>query len=143
FAPEPVQPTQSSTGYDPSLTSRRMVASDTAVRWVQTWATATRGDAEEAERQWSGTQQLVLPKKASTIDEVRVVDAVASAPGVWSVTISALVTDPGTDPARRYYRVPVQVSGDKSGQIKASPQAVPAIVPGPRAVRDVEHGQYS
>lgn len=140
-ADEPAAVVAPQTGEDQRKLSRRLVASEAAVQWVQTWASATESTRESLGERWSGSA-VILPAKASTVSSVRVVDAVASAPGVWSVTVAAQVTDPGQDPAQRYYQVPVQVAGNEPGQITASPQSVPAIVPGPGAAANVDRGDY-
>lgn len=139
-APAPV--VQQDRGQDQRALSRRMVASESAVQWVQTWATATEETRDLLGDHWSGSN-VTLPVKASKISGARVVDAQASAPGVWSVTVTAEVTDPGEEPTRRYYQVPVQVSGDEPGEVSAAPQAIPAIVPGPSATTKVDRGSYS
>lgn len=141
FTAEPTAVTAPQAGEDQRKLSRRLVASEVAVQWVETWATATEGTREKLGERWSGSG-LVLPVKASKISSVRVVEAVASAPGVWSVTVAAQVTEPGQEPAQRYYQVPVEVAGEVPGQITASPQSVPAVVPGPGAAAKVDHGDY-
>lgn len=142
FAPTETPVITQSTAADQRLLSRRLVASDVAAQWVQAWAGSSQAARGELASYYSGPTP-VLPKVASAVSEVRVVDAQASGPGVWTVMVSAAVQDPGQDRAqRRYFQVPVKVNGQEPGQISAAPQAVPAIVTGPPGIPDAAGGDY-
>lgn len=116
---------------DERLLSRRSVASEVAAQWVTAWLTTPEDRAGQLQAVFPG--KLELPKVASTVGNVRVLDAVASDVGVWSVTVAADVTSPGgKHSARRYFRVPVAVAGE-AGEVAGSPMSAPAPVPGPGA----------
>lgn len=120
--------------------SRQMVAQESAIQWVQAWAGASESNHAAMDALWGGALPP-LPQKASAITELRAVNAQAAAPGVWSVLVSAVVTDPGKPAVRRYYQVPVVVSGE-GGAVQAAPQAMPALVTGPAQPSDVTRGDY-
>lgn len=142
FTPAQAPVVTQSAAADQRMLSRRLVASDVAAQWVQAWASSSESARAELAAYYSGPTP-VLPKVASVVNEVRVVDAQASGPGVWTVMVSAAVRDPGQERAqRRYFQVPVKVDGQTPGQISAAPQAVPAIVTGPTGVADAAGGDY-
>lgn len=122
--------------------SRRSVASETAAAWVSTWLTSSQTSAAVVKATYPHLAPAVqLPKSASTVSDVRVVDAIAPAPGVWSVTVSARVTPAGGAAATRYYQVPVSVEGEL-GSVAAHPMAQPAAVAGPVASPARESSAY-
>lgn len=110
--------------------ARRALASEQAAAWVQAWLTTPASRAVDLRAWWPGPVEL--PKTAGTATDVRVVDAVATAPGVWAVTVTATVAPPKGQPSRRFYMVPVQVDGG-AGDAAASVKAVPAVVQAPPA----------
>lgn len=112
--------------------ARRAVASEQAAAWVQAWLTTPRERAAELRTWWTGP--VDLPVEVGTASDVRVVDAVATAPGVWAVTVAATVTPPKGEPTRRYFMVPVQVDGG-AGDAAASVKALPAPVQAPPAAQ--------
>jgi len=114
----------------PDLVARRVAAEETALGWVQAWLTASASDPAALKRWWSGTQ-LRLPVVGSRVSGARVLRSTAEAPGVWSVLVAADVVAPaGAAGQRRYFQVPVAVSG---GELTAAARAltIPAEVPGP------------
>lgn len=110
--------------------ARRSVAGEQAAAWVQAWLSTPASRAGDLKAWWAGP--VDLPKAAGDVADVRVVDAVATAPGVWAVTVTATVTEPGEARSRRFYMVPVQVDGG-AGDASASVKAVPAVVQAPAA----------
>lgn len=113
--------------------ARRSVASEQAAAWVQAWLTTPAARAAELKTWWPGP--IDLPKVAGQAADVRVVDAIPTAPGVWAVTIAANVTPAKDEPiTRRYYMVPVQVDGG-TGDASASVKAIPAIVQAPATAK--------
>ena len=115
-------------GYDDWLMSRRSTAGEVAASWVSAWLTTPQQDADALQRWYGG--QVVLPRQAAAVADVRVVDAVPAAPGVWAVTVAATVTPQGGATARRYFQVPVAVSGD-AGAAGASVMSAPVPVSAP------------
>lgn len=136
-APAPPAPV-AATGLDERLMSRRSVASEVAAHWVQLWLTTPQERAGDLAAVFPGP--VHLPKTAATVANVRVLDALPAAPGAWAVTVGVDVTPPKQPVVRRYYQVPVAVSGE-AGQVSAAPAAVPAQVSGPRST-DASQGAY-
>lgn len=133
-------PVEAAGSIDERLLSRRSVASEVASQWVTAWLTTPEDRAGQLQAMFPG--KLELPKVASTVGNVRVLDAIASDVGVWSVTVAADVTSPGGKrSARRYFRVPVAVAGE-AGQVAGSPMSAPAPVPGPGGTT-YDAGSYS
>lgn len=128
----PVAPQVEASGsIDERLLSRRSVASETAAQWVQAWLTTPEDRAGELRATYAG--QVALPKVAAKVSGVRVLDAVASDVGVWSVKVAADVAPAGAKTAvRRYFQVPIAVAGD-TGDVAASPMTPPAPIPPPGA----------
>lgn len=114
--------------------ARRSVASEQAAVWVQAWLTTPSARAAELKQWWPGP--VSLPKAASQVSDVRVVDATPTAPGVWAVTVSASVTPAGgKSHSRNFYMVPVQVDGG-SGDAAAAVKAVPSVVQAPATAKN-------
>lgn len=133
FGPDPApQQVAAKAGDDPDKSSRRDVAGDTAVRWVHAWLTTPAANRRDLEPIYS--DPVTLPEKASKASEVRVTDAVATGPDLWSITVSAQVTPPGGQETTRMYSVPVQVGG-KAGNVAASPVTPPAPIAVPRKAK--------
>lgn len=126
-------------GFDQRMVSRRDVASEIAVQFVGAWLASSVGQEGELARYWSG--QVSLPRKAPAVTSVRVVDAVASAPGVWSVQVAATVTGDDEEQRRRFFQVPIRVDGD-AGEVSAAPMALPAAVAGPVVLGSPGSGSY-
>lgn len=118
-------------GLDERLMARRAVASEVATTFVRRWLTNTAATPQALGDLYPGA--LTFPKTAPVVEQVNVVNAVASAPGVWAVTVGADLTPPGGQPMRRFYLVPIQVAGEGVA-VAASPQAPPAPVAGPEKV---------
>lgn len=140
LTPEPAPVSAAAaTGFDQRMTSRRAVASETAAAWVQAWLTTPAAEAKRLTVFYAG--KIELPTEASTVTAVRVVDAIAAAPGVWSVLVTATVTPPGGIPTQRFYQVPVAVDGEPAN-VQSAPMAIPAVVPAPPGLRSVNTGTY-
>lgn len=136
---EPAPQGTASGGYDERLMTRRSVATETAVTFTRGWLTATSATPGAVNDVASGT--VVLPKVAPIVAALDVVNALATAPGMWAVTVGADVTPPGAPRSvRRYYQVLVQVSGE-GRDVSASPAALPAPVVGPGGM-NAERGSY-
>lgn len=126
-------------GFDQRMVSRRDVASELGVQFVTTWLGSSAGQEGELARYWSG--QVNLPREAPAVASVRAVDAVASAPGVWSVTVAAVIGDAGGQPVQRFFQVPIRVEGD-AGEVSAAPMTLPAVVSGPVVLGSPGAGSY-
>lgn len=135
-APAPVA------SFDDRMASRRSVAAETAVQWAGAWLTTPADRAGELRAFYGG--QVVLPKTAAAVANLRVVDAVPSDAGVWTVTVGGEVTPAGAKAAvQRYFQVPVAVSGGGAeGPVAASPMSTPAPVAGPRPVEGLPGSAY-
>lgn len=119
--------TEAVVGQDPDLSARQAAAEDLAVQWVRAWLTTGEEDVEHLARFYAG--DLVLPEEPASVHRVDVLGAVASAPGVWTVTVGAEVElDAGL--VRRYFQVPVSVDGG-AGTAAARVMTPPAVVSGP------------
>lgn len=139
--PAPAPAAERAAGFDQRAVSRRSVAAEVAVASVEAWLGTARADAKQLAGRFPGLVEL--PEQAVLVSGTRMVDAVASAPGVWSVTVTASTRTAAGRPARqRYYQVLVAVEGDP-GSVKAAPMALPAAVPGPQRPEDVGSGAYS
>lgn len=105
--------------------NERAIAGEFAQRVVVAWLTATRDNADALNTLVKNVHMVRLPEKGFEVAEpavARVVDV----DGTWSVTIAATVTDARGEAARRYYQVPVTVSGDVVAAL-----TLPAIVSPP------------
>ena len=140
LGPDPApQQVAAEAGEDPDKASRRAVAGDTAARWVHAWLTTPAADRRDLESIYPSP--VVLPEKASKASEVRVNDAVATGPNLWSITVSARVTPPGGEESTRMFSVPVEVGG-KAGNVAATPVTPPAPVATPRRTEPVAADGY-
>ena len=118
-----------SSGMDQRLMNRRDAATDTAQQFVSSWLTASN-DNHDALDSWWDTSQMSFPDKAATVSDPRVSHTDPSRPGVWQVTVSVGVQQPGEKTSqRRYFMVPVAVSGDS--RVAARPLALPGEVGAP------------
>lgn len=135
----PAPAAEAASGWDERLMARRAVASEVAATFVRRWLANTSATPQALRDLYPGA--LTFPKAAPVVGQVSVVNAVASAPGVWAVTVGADLTPPGGQPMRRFYLVPIQVAGEGAA-VAASPQAPPAPVAGPAGV-NAEGGAYS
>lgn len=115
-------------GDTPDLAARRVAAEETALGWVLAWLGASRADSAALKRWWSGSE-LRLPDVGAQVSAARVLQSTAVAPGVWSVLVAADVST-GVATQRRYFQVPVAVSG---GEHTAAARAltIPAEVSAP------------
>lgn len=102
-----------------------------AEAFVVSWLTTVDGDQDELEPFMPGeSSTITLPRVATAVDQVTTSGLVETqVPHLWSVTVSAVVTDPtgpGT-PGRRWFRVPVVFTdGAMVAQTLPAPMAAPA-----------------
>ena len=138
----PAAAVETAIGFDDRMESRRSVAAEVGLQWVRAWLTTSSKDAEKLRGLYAG--EVMLPKQAAAVADLRVVDAIPSDVGVWSVTVVATVTPAGTKTGvTRYFAVPVTVSGGgEDGPVAASPMSVPAPVQGPGPVQTRTGGDY-
>lgn len=138
----PAAAVETAIGFDDRMESRRSVAAEVGLQWVRAWLTTSSQDAEKLRGLYAG--EVMLPKQAAAVADLRVVDAIPSDVGVWSVTVVATVTPAGTKTGvTRYFAVPVTVSGGgEDGPVAASPMSVPAPVQGPGPVQTRTGGDY-
>lgn len=98
-----------STGYDQRLMNRRDAAINFALGVVPTWLRADRTHTAGIATYWNVDQlSSQLPVTGAAVTDPRLYSATPSAPGVWSVVVSATVNGANT---RRYFQLPVAVSG--------------------------------
>lgn len=112
----------------PAMAARRAAASEVGTEWVKAWLTTPAADADSIKSLWAGP--LRLPARAANAVNPSVMETVAVAPGVWSVTVAVDVTPPDGASQRRYFRVPVSVAGG-DGTSRAHPMTLPAEISGP------------
>lgn len=91
--------------------NQRAAAGELAQRVVVAWLAATRANPGALVDLVPGASDASLPERAFKVTEVGV-SGIGRAGEVWSVTVAATVTDALGVTARRFYRVPVQVTGD-------------------------------
>lgn len=128
--------TSATTGFDERLSARQGTAGDMALRAVRDWLGATQ-DNSSALGTWWDVTTLQLPSLPTAVNDARVVTALPSAPGVWSVRISADVTPPGGKTATRYFEIPIAVSGEGAAT-QARPLTLPAEIAAPGMNVDIE-----
>jgi len=90
----------------------RAAAGEYAQRVVTAWLVATRDDAGELAALVPGVPTASLAREPFVVADPAVAGIEEIAAGVWSVTVAATVTDARQVTARRYFQVPVTVSGD-------------------------------
>lgn len=118
-APAPV----SASTEDPT---EKATAAEFAHRVVTAWLTASRTDPDELKALVENPTPVPLTPQAFTVQDVSTAGIVLAAPGVWSVTVAATVTDESDERARRYLQVPVMVAGDHVAAL-----TLPSIVSAP------------
>lgn len=115
-------------GESPDLSARRAAAQEVASQWTRAWLSTPASAVNSLKVYWSGP--LTLPETASRVTDSSIGDAIAVAPGVWTISMAMDVTPPGGSSQRRYFQVPVAVSGG-AGTAQAQPMTVPAEISGP------------
>lgn len=140
---QPAQAAAPGAEFDERMASRRSVASEVALQWVQAWLTTPASRAPELQNLYAGP--VTLPKAAATVGQIRVVDAIPSDTGVWAVSVLAHVVPAGSKVAYpRYFQVLVAVTGGgQDGPVAASPLNVPTPVAGPGRSQAAPGGSYS
>lgn len=130
-------PQQAAAGFDQRMMNRQNAAKDAALQFVPAWLAATADNSDALAGWWPDASGLDLPDKGSSAMNVSVVRASADGPGLWTVVVGAdVVAADQETPVRRYYQVPVVVSGETN--VAAEPVALPAPIPRPsRSVKDV------
>ena len=138
----PATAVAASTVFDERMESRRAIAAEIGLQWVQAWLTTSSQDVEQLRSLYAG--EVTLPKAPARVADLRVADSVPADVGVWSVTVVATVTAAGAKTgATRYFAVPIAVSGGgEEGPVAASPMSVPAPVQGPAPVQVRAGGEY-
>lgn len=108
----------------------RAVAGEFAQRVVVAWLSATRDKPDVLAALVADRQLTSLPEVGYTVSNPTVA-AITSHDGVWSVRVAATVTDARKQTARRFYQVPVTVSGGQNPAVAAltlpSPVSAPAV----------------
>lgn len=122
-------PVAAGAGYDDRMMNRRAAAIDTAQEAIPAWLGATTSNSAALARWWD-TSNMQLPGAATGVSDVTVRSATPTAPGVWTVQVGADVTPPGGTTRRRYFQIPIAVSGT-GPQIAAAPLTLPAEVAAP------------
>lgn len=130
------QPVTQASGFDQRMMNRQGTASSAAAQFVPAWLSATADSSAELRRWWPDVSEVDLPSSPTTVADVSVLRAEASAPGVWTVVVGADVSSAKDTNVvtRRYYQVPVAVSGSKA--VAAKPLALPAEIPPPSTAVD-------
>lgn len=122
-------PAAVATGYDERAESRRSAAEFAAKEWVVTWLSAAKGQEQMLAAYLP--QRMELPKQGAVVRRAAVIAALPADVGVWAVTVQVdLEPVPGARVTRRYYRVPVHVTGEGPAAA-AGVMALPTQVPGP------------
>lgn len=126
--------TATAVGQDAKRDSRRGVAQELAGQLVRAWLSSST-DTPLVTAYWK--EPVELPAVGSRVGALSVVDATATAPGVWSVTIGADVTGPTpkAPTVRRFFLVPVAVEGG-AGDAAARALALPAETAAPATAAD-------
>lgn len=101
-------PTQTAAAVDQS--NERAIAEEFAQRVVLTWLTSTRDQSAALTALVPGVQGASLPERGFDVTDATVA-RIAQDGGLWSVTVAANVTDARSETVRRFYQVPVQVTG--------------------------------
>lgn len=109
----------------PDRTEEPAVAGEFAQRLVITWLTTTRDDPAPLAGLVPDGAVSALPVTPYTVTAPTVA-RINSQDGVWSVTVAATVTDARGQTARRFYQVPVTVTGSTVTAL-----TLPAPVAGP------------
>lgn len=103
----------------------RAAAGEFAQRLVVTWLTSSRGQ-ENNLASLGQSRNVTLPEIPFTAVDPTV-SSVQQVSGVWSVTVAVTVTDQTKTQARRFYQVPVLVSG--GGTVTALSLPAPVAAP--------------
>lgn len=115
-----------------SDSASRTVAGETAARFVLAWLTTTAEHNDLATQFPALAGQVTLPDHAATVAHLTVASVAGSDADGWTVVVGADVTEAGTSrPVRRYYAVPVLVTG--AGGSGRTPTATPVALPYPVA----------
>lgn len=100
-----------------------------AQQLVLAWLSSTQQNPAPLMALMPSASVSQLARQAYTVSTPRVAGIVAAGGGVWSVTVSATVTDAARHTAVRYYQVPVQVQPGSGGTVTAL--SLPSVVSGP------------
>jgi hypothetical protein len=128
------QPTASAPVVGEELSDERAVAGEYAQRVVTAWLTATQDDVGELPALVPGVSTGPLAREAFGVSDLAVA-GIEKADGAWAVTVAATVADAREATARRYFRVPVRVTGDVVTALMS-----PTPVSGPVASADASNG---
>lgn len=125
------------------LSDREDAAREAAVEMVSVWASSTDTEHDRL-AQLVGEDALAakLPAKPVNLQELRSMDADAVGPGVWSVSVSALVEGPDGW-QRQAFEVPVMVAGGGEEVVAASAMTLPAQVPLNAEIADLPATPYT
>ena len=125
---QPPPPMAAAVSDNPDRDARRAAAQEIAVQWTRAFLSTPASGVNRLSSYWSGP--LTLPATAPAVSDATALDAAATAPGVWSVTVAVDVTPTGGVAQRRYFQIPMVVAGDAGGA-QAKPMTVPAEISGP------------
>lgn len=127
---QPPPPTAATVSESPDRDARRAAAEEVAVQWTRAFLSTPASGVTRLSTYWSGP--LTMPATAPAVNDATALDAVATAPGVWSVTVALDVTPAGGVVQRRYFQTPIAVAGGAGpGRAQAKPMTVPAEISGP------------
>lgn len=96
---------------DPQQVRDQRRAEEYAVRIVTVWLSAHRGQEDLVQALLPQLSAAALPAQGLSVTDPMVADSTLGADSVWSVTVAAQVGDIRMV-ARRFFTVPVRVSGD-------------------------------
>ena len=117
------------------LSDERAGAGEFATRVVMAWLTSTREQAQGLIALLPGMQAGALPRVGFGASDPAV-SSITQTDGVWSVTVAVTVTDQRPSTARRFFRVPVTVTG---GTITALTLPTPVAGPPVGSVTNVDY----
>lgn len=103
----------------------RAVAGEFAQRVVVAWLGATREDSDELSSLVTDADLLILPEDPQPVSDLEVA-GIEQVDQAWSVTVAATVTGAKDVTQRRFYQVPIMVSGESVTAL-----SLPAPVTGP------------
>lgn len=109
----------------------RAVAGEFATRVVLAWLTSTREQPQQLTALLPAAQAGELPAVAFGASNPAVA-SITPADGVWAVTVAVTVSDQRPATARRFYQVPVTVTGGTVAALSLpTPVAGPTVAAGP------------
>lgn len=110
--------------------NERAIAGEFAQRIIVAWLTSTRDKPAPVQRLVPGVVDLELPVKPYEVGDVTVSSIKSEDGQLWAVTVAGTVTDAKKRKARRFYTVPVAVTGGA-----ATALSLPTPVPAPKAAQ--------